>query len=201
MIVQKINTHVRDALNRLLQQFKGRPRIESFYTALIQQVQDLEDALYDMDAAMQLWNGSSTPAVGAQLDIIGDLVGIKRNGLPDNEYILFIFGKIADNFSDTTIETIITIFGYLFQGEVFLQELFPAGIGLEAFGSPIPPNLYPVAKGIVQQAMGAGIEIRYMAVSSHTNVFRYKGPNTIDAVNGYGTVSDPSQGGVYIGLI
>lgn len=200
MLATKINTHVKDALNRLLEQYKNRPLLNGFLTSLIQQIQDLEDAIFAMDEGRQLWNGTTTPAVGAQLDKLGEIVGIQRNGLPDNEYILFLFGKVAENFSDTTIPTILTIFGYLFQTEVFLQELYPAGIGLEAFGTPIPENLWKTAEDIVQQALGAGIQIRYSAISKTKRVFRFAGPNTTGQLNGYGTVSDPSQGGLYIGL-
>ena len=201
MLAPKITTHIQDALNRLLEQYKGRPLIAGFYTSFVEQIQDLEDAIFALDAGRQLYNGTSTPSFGEQLDQIGTIVGISRNGLSDAEYLLFIFGKIAENFSDSTIPTILNVIGYVFQApQVKIQELYPAGIAIEVLGSPIDPSLYPIAIGLVQAALGAGIELVFSAVAPTTNVFRFFASDTT-AANGFGDVNVPGSGGVFIGLI
>jgi len=201
-IVTKITTHVIDAEGRLLQQYKGRPRVQGLLGATVTQIQDLEDAIFAVDAARQLWNGTSVPAVGAQLDAIGDIVGIKRNGLSDAEYILFIFGKIAENYSDTTIPTIGAIIGYLFQGtSVLIQNYYPASISFEVGGSTIPPTLYALARNLVQAALGAGIRLAFGAVSTHDRIFRFAGPGVDGALNGFPDSNVPGSGGVFVGLI
>jgi hypothetical protein len=201
MLATKITNHVQQALQRLLQQYKGKARIEGFYTSFVEQIQDLEDAIYALDAGRQLYNGTSTPAVGEQLDQIGTIVGISRNGLSDAEYLLFIFGKIAENFSDSTIPTILSVIGYVFQApEVKIQEVYPAGIAIEILGSPIDPSLYDIAIGLVQAALGAGVSIVFAAVSPTVNTFRFESSDTTSA-NGWGDVNNPATGGVFSGLI
>ena len=202
MLVTQITTHVSDALGRLLQQYQGKPRMMSLISGPAQQIQDLENAIFALDAGRQLWNGTTSPAVGAQLDGIGQLVGIERNGLTDAQYILFIFGKIAENFSDTTVQTILNVIGYLFQAQTLVvQEIYPAGIAFEVFGSSIPPSLWPTANSLIQAALGEGIQLVFGAASSSTNVFRFAAPNVTGQNNGFSSVNDPSEGGGFIGLI
>lgn len=201
MLAQQITNHVQQALARLLQQYQGRTFVTGLYTALIDQIQDLENAIYELDAGRQLWNGTNSPAVGEQLDQLGTIIGIQRNGLSDAEYLLFLFGKIAENFSDTTIPTILNVVAYLFQAQtVQITELYPAGIGLSVIGTPIPPSLYPVAKALVQAALGAGIQLVFAAASPNTNVFRMYAPGE-GSDNGFGDVNNPNIGGGFIGLI
>jgi hypothetical protein len=201
MLATQITTHVQDALARLLQQYQGRVRIAGVYTAFIQQIQDLEDAIYALDAGRQLWNGTSTPAVGAQLDGIGTLVGIDRNGLSDQEYILFIFGKIAENFSDSTVSAVLAVIGYVFQAElVLIEEIYPAGLYIVILNPAVPQSLFTVAGNLVQNAIGAGI--RLVLVESDTlATFRYAGAGVDGATNGYADVNTPGTGGVYAGVI
>lgn len=202
MIVQKIDTHVQDALDRLLVQYKGLPRIKGLITALVQQIQDLEDAIYDLDQGRQFWNGTTTPAIGAQLDVIGLIVGIARNGLSDQQYILFIFGKIAENFSNGTRPEIATIVNNMFQAQTtIIKDYYPAGIGFEAIGSGIPSRLFELAKGIVEGGLSAGVKLVYAAASENTDVFRFYAPGIDGATNGFSGLSQPSIGGKFIGLI
>lgn len=202
MIATQITTHVQDGLGRLLEQYKNKANIQGFYTAFLQHIQQLENALFSLDAGRQLWNGTTTPAVGAQLDLIGEIVGLPRSGMPDATYLLFIFGKIAENNSDTTIPTILSIIAYLFQAtNVVVQETYPAAISMQVFGSALSPSLYSSAKQIVQQAIGAGIKLIFVGASSSTNVFRFFGPGVVGSINGFGDVSNPGIGGGFIGLI
>jgi len=202
VIVQQIFTHTQDALARLLAQYVGMPRVQSLITTFSAQIQDLENAIYPLDEGRAFWNGTTTPAIGAQLDIIGSLVGINRNGLSDQQYILFIFGKIAQNYSDGTRPTMAVVVQNLFQAQISLiQDYYPAGLGVEAIGSEIPPSLYPIAKAIVEGALGAGIKLTYAAASQDTNVFRFYTSGIDGAVSGFSDIYNPTIGGKYIGLI
>lgn len=201
MVVTKITTHITDGLNRLLAQYKGQPNLTAAFTAFIEQFQEIEDATYDIDTAMQLWDGTETPALGSQLDAIGEIVGISRNGLPDDEYILFIFGKIAENFSDSTVQAIGTVVSYLYAvANPQLFELYPAAIAFEVTGSTIPTRLWKLALGLVANSIGGGITLAFGAASMETDVFSFDGPNS-GPNDGFGDANDPSVGGVFIELI
>lgn len=184
MIVQQINNHVQQALNRLLEQYRGLSNFAALITSLVTQIQDLENALYPLDQYRQLQF-----AYGAQLDGIGDIVGLKRNGLSDAEYFIFLIGAIAENNSDTTANTMITIILQVFQAtSVFYKN--PASPGLtpnhslrtSAFvaygvGSPLTdPSLFPIAEQIVQAALGAGISLIYLSTFNSQNAISTAGP-------------------------
>jgi hypothetical protein len=201
MLVQKITTHVKDGLDRLAEQYKNRPKIVAIHTSLYEQVQELEDAIFSIDEGRQIWNGTGTPSFGIQLDHLGEIVGISRNGLPDAEYLLFLFGKISENFSDTTLDAVLSVVGYLFQADqVISSECPPSGMIIEAFGSNIPEYLYPVAKLLIKSSMGAGIELVFASASPDEDIFSCDGENTNDS-NGCSDLDDPLSGGKFIGTI
>ena len=194
MLATEITNHVQQALDRLLQQYKGRPRITGFYTALVEQIQDLESATYSLNDGRQIFDGTNTPAIGAQLDAIGTIVGVSRNGLDDQQYILLIFGKNAENFSDDTAEAVLSVIQYVFQAEqVLLQEIYPAGLYISVLNPAIPQSLFAVAQNLVQNSIGAGIKL-VLSSSETTAAFRFAGPGVSGAVNGF-------DNGVFVGLI
>lgn len=200
MLAPEITNHIQQALARLMYQYQGLPRIQGFYAGFVQQVQDLEDAIFNLDAQRQLWDGTSTPAFGKQLDNIGTIVGISRNGLPDDEYLLFIFGKIAENNSDDTLAAVLSVIGYIFQAEqTLVQEIFPAALCVEVLNPAIPQRLYSIAVSLVQNALGAGIKL-IISSWTNTNVFRFAGSG-VGPQNGFGDVNTPGSGGVFVGLI
>lgn len=192
MLVVPITDHVQQALDRLMQQYKEQPRLAAIITALVQQIQDLEDAIYPLDVGRQL-----ATAVGVQLDGLGELIGLKRNGLDDATYRLFLIGTIAKNYSDTTLPTIQTILDLLLDPEVLLIfEKYPAAIAVEFSGSIREPSLYSLVATLVQGALGAGIRLAYMAVMDDTNPFRFllegsPGPQG----DGFADDEDPGSGG------
>ncbi len=203
MLATKITNHVQQALERLLQQYKGQPNLAAVITALVEQIQDLENAIFSLDEGRQLFNGTTYPSVGAQLDGIGELVGIQRNGLVDEEYLIFILGKIAENFSDTTIPTIVNIVGLLYNApDIFLKECYPGGIAYEVGNPELPENLFNVAKFLVQSSLGAAIAIVYIATYDQDDVFTLGNiAGTVTKGQGFGSTTNPAEGGGFASLI
>lgn len=199
MLAPYIPNHVAQALADLLQQYKGKPRIVGILTALVQQIQDLEDGIYPLNDGRQLAN-----AVGVQLDGIGEIVGLKRNGLDDDTYRIFIIGTIAKNFSDGTIPVIRTILILLFDAQYLLIfETYPAEIQVQFADSTRDPSLFPLISNLVQQALGAGIKLGSVTEFDVDNPFRFlmlpgqMGPQG----GGFGDANDPSVGGKFGGVI
>lgn len=205
MLVTEITNHVQQALQRLLTQYQLQPRIAAVITALVEQIQDLENGIYPINEGRQLWNGTTYPAVGAQLDGIGELVGIARNGLTDAEYLIFILGTIAENFSDTTINTITTIVSIFFRPtQLMAFEHFPAEMDFEVAGGPLDPSLYLTVALAIQASMGAGIKLGYIATFSETTAFKYDSALPFPMLTnnaGYGDATAPGPGGEYAGVI
>lgn len=220
MLATEITTHIADALARMLQQYKAIPpqfnlpitsvpnttipvsRFSSLIVVNADQFQDLENATFSLDAGRQLFNGTIYPAVGAQLDGIGELVGISRNGLIDAEYLVFILGTIAENYSDTTIAAVTNVVTLLFQvSTVISLEFFPAEMAFELpKSSPLQAFLYPIVSNIVQKTLGAGIGLGFLALYP-TLPFQFTYVGGPKVGGGFGSTLDPSAGGGFAGNI
>lgn len=178
MLANKITTHVTDSLNRLLEQYRGRVNITGLITAVSQHVQKIEDALYPVDQYRQLLS-----SYGQQLDNLGEIIGLKRNGLPDNQYLVLLLGTIAENNSDTTPTEMLNIVKTVFQAtSVFIKDpnstkgtSIPAQVAF-AVGSPtFPASLYPVIEQIILLSVGAAISVSYLVTFNAQGCFAFSG--------------------------
>lgn len=107
-MIKKINNHIKQAIERLLSQYRDKPRIEGLIEAFVQDIQSMEDTLIKM-----YLERSVNSAVGAQLDIIGNIVGQPRYGWHDAAYRIAILGKIGVNTSTGNPEDLIDLFKLL----------------------------------------------------------------------------------------
>lgn len=179
MIAAHVTTHVTDGLARVMAQYKNSPQLTALVTALLGQVQKMEDAFFAMDDGRFLWNGTTNPAIGAQLDLIGKIAGIQRNGMDDPTYLIFIVATIAQNNSDGSIPTILAICQGLFNPtRVALNEGFPAEVRIEVYGPTVTTSLYALICTIVQASLGAGVELSMIVSADATNALM------LDSVNG-----------------
>jgi len=174
MLITEITNHVEQALEKILQQYKGKPLVEGLLAALVEQIQALENAIYPLDAGRQLYN-----AIGAQLDGIGQLVNLPRNGLSDQEYLVFILGTIAEDYSDDTLQTVDNIVETLFAPTLLLAfEMFPAEAAFAVGNSSLindfgqSSSVVQQAINIIQKSIGGGIGLGSFTVCDPTNAFR-----------------------------
>lgn len=194
-----IPDHVAVALSQLLQQYKAKERIEGLLTALVQQIQDLEDAIYPLNQFRQL-----AYAYGVQLDGLGEIIGFERNGLDDETYRIFLIGTIAINYSDGTLTTVQTVLALLLDAQyILISEAFPAAINVEFSGSTRDPSLFPLIALLVQQALGATISLGFVGHFDPVNPFRFEklpsqpGPQG----GGFDDALDPGDGGLWAGVV
>lgn len=208
MLVTEITTHVQDALGRLLQQYQGKPGIAALLSAIVEQIQQLENGMFPIDQGRQIFNGS---AVGAQLDGLGQLIGLSRNGLTDAQYLVLLLGTIAEDNSDTTAETLLNIVQTVFEAtNVFIKDSnspgsYPLSLDSPAtvafgVGSPqIDPSLYPIVERIIQNSVGAGIAVYYLSSFDAANAFAMAGPQPW--VKGFADLNVPGSGGKFASLV
>lgn len=201
MLAPTITTHVQDALNRFLEQYKNRPYITAIMTALVDQIQDFENAAYPVANGRYLYNGTTYPAIGAQLDGIGELLDTERNGLPDSEYLIVLLGTIGQNFSDGTWETLLSLVETLTQATTIAAfEHHPAAMAY-CIQNPNPNfNFWPLVGKMIQAALGAGIDLAYVAiVPAGQTGFGFAGSNQSN-VGGFAPYSTAPQtsGGVWV---
>ena len=119
---------VEDGLNRLLHQWKDKPYAVGFLQSLLENVQVVED-LYQ-----QLLNERSIyTAIGVQLDVLGLILGIDRNGRDDEAYRAALLARISFNTGNSTPESMLEVLRLLTNSDVVdIWEHFPASAHLYA---------------------------------------------------------------------
>lgn len=153
-LTEKTN-HVTEALGNLIEQFKDKPIIAALLESWVEQLQDLETAIFTSEAAMRLDN-----AEGEQLDGLGAIVGEAREGRTDLFYRAAIAARISLNLSTATLEEIRALIRAV-AGTVTVDftEQFPAAFIAEIEEDIDPATVDPSQIGaIVRSARGAAIE-------------------------------------------
>jgi len=151
--MERITDHVPRALSRLAQQYRGKPKLAGTVTVLAKQIQEIEDMLFSILAE------TVDQAVGAQLDVLGRIVGEERLGDPDSNYRLRIKAGILLNVSSGTPEELLAIFRLLTSdlpgAVVQFEEQYPAALVVRILRVRI--NSPSTFAGILQAAKDAGV--------------------------------------------
>lgn len=92
------------ALDRLCEQFRGKPNIAALLMTLAEPACSLEDALQAL-----LTQRTLDTATGAQLDRLGVITGQPRNGLGDDTYRRYLRARITVNRSGGVVEDLLSI--------------------------------------------------------------------------------------------
>lgn len=116
-----------EAVGNLIDQFKGQADLESFIRAWAQQSQDAEVAAFGVLTLTTLAN-----AEGEQLDALGTVVGVEREGRTDADYRVRIGAQILLNNASGTIEDLIQLAVALGATTLELNEVFPAKLEIVA---------------------------------------------------------------------
>jgi len=192
MALTKITTHAEDAVARLLEQFRGGTTLPALVRAFSNQAQAAEDALWDVLVLRRL--GTAT---GAQLDVLGRILGQAREGRADADYVLWLRARMLLNLGSGRPEDLLALFASVTQGSTTLQleEQFPASIVLRVgSASTVDPAQ---AAAILQLAKAGGVRaILESATSIDTTSFAF---DTNDA--GYGDSTNGAVGGTYAAAI
>ncbi len=191
-MITKITTHSADAINRLLYQFKGFPKLSSLNTMQAKQIQDIEDAAFDFLMKIPL-----ETATGITLDRWGIVLDENRNALGDTEYRAVLKLKIAKNLCTGTAEDLIKFFNYMLSTDtVQLSELFPGVIYFTAIniilvGSPAE------VKEQLQQLCPAAVRIGWISIGTSPNPFAFATHPNIDS-RGFDTYPVQGIGGEFV---
>lgn len=193
MMVTKIENHVEVALDRLRQQYKGKPKIEGLFQAIIEEIQRLEDALIDLRDGRSIYT-----AEGAQLDIWGQVLNQDRGGLEDTPYRLVLLGQIAVNVSKGTPEDLIQVFS-LFTSPTYvsLNEFYPAAVQLTSVGGTPIGNIDDI-KSALRRACPAGVSID-LFTTAPGNPFVFDGDPDPNG-RGFEDLDNPGNGGFLVSI-
>lgn len=191
-----IPAHVAAALERLITQYKDRPRIVGLLEALLVDVQSEEDMFFDLRDERSLFN-----ATGVNLDRIGKIVGEARTpGDTEEEYRAKIQQRIFKNRSQGTPEVIIELVALLSGADrVTLLEGAIASFQI-MLDSEISDNevIMAIFQGI-KNSKAAGVYFSGLTGYEPDEDYFTCDPSTDGA--GFGDLNDPNVGGKFAKLL
>lgn len=127
MTVVRQDDHYAESLTMLLEQFKGKASIAALLASSMTQVQELEDEAFNVLTLRAL-----DVAEGAQLDAIGTIVNLLRDGLTDTEYRARLRIQILINLSSGTAADVLEVFRQLVPtGALLWTDNHPAAFTLD----------------------------------------------------------------------
>lgn len=176
--------HVERAVAQLIEIFR-KPRNGEWLAVTVGQVQELEDALWSLLTAFDL-DADST--AGAQLDLIGKIVGERRGALTDVQYRPALRARILTNSSNGRIEDLIGIIKALVPsatlGDIHIVEHYPAALTIELYDDFTGALPETIAR-MLRQAKPAGVRLNFVPVNTGETLI-WRSPAGSDAVNGWG---------------
>lgn len=122
--------HAARGVERLIERYR-RPRTSALLASWLGEVQAVEDALWQL-----LVERSIDTAEGAQLDVLGAIVGQPRRGMDDDTYRVWIEARNQVNRSSGTTSEMLSIARALLPWDSVLawEEYYPAAVVLRVDG-------------------------------------------------------------------
>lgn len=199
MLIIPITDYLTQTQALEMQQYKGSARFNVVIAAIVEQVQEFETQIFAVNDGRTLYG-----SVGQQLDNLGTLFNVARNGLSDDEYRLFLIGAIAEDNSDTTIETILDVALLLFRPQrALLFETFPAEIVIDLYVIALRVDLWPLVFPMIQKSLGGGIKLGSVVTADLTSPFRFSDAPGASvppgATVGFADSMNPGAGGGLLG--
>lgn len=178
-----IPDHAALGLSLLPMQLQGKARLEAVLEVLLEQVQQLEDALYPL-----LSEASVANAQGSMLDQLGRLVGEPRQARSDTDYRAAIALRIERNNSRGEADRLIRVLKRLTGAtSVEYSEPWPGVVQLTFDGQTIPSDLRAAMEAI------APVGVRLLLIQTFSPPFAFSAdadPNLPPGAQGF---SDTSQ--------
>lgn len=156
-MLEHITDHAAQAQARVIQKLKDKPKLAAFLATINRQHQEIEDAFW------QLYSQRSIDtAVGDPLDILGKIVGERRDGSLDADYRLRIRARIRANLSNGTVEDIFRVFRALLGSSAALAtftwvDAWPARFVFTIGAVAIPTPQVPIFVRFLYDSKAGGV--------------------------------------------
>jgi hypothetical protein len=192
--------HVEIGLNNLARtgELLGLPRLNGVLVAILTQANDLEAVLQDLFTITSIENSE-----GAQLDVIGIVLGTPRTGLDDFRYRSVLRATIAVNRSFGTPPDIYLV-AHLFVGDgatgFEITEHYPAKFALIAKDVSLDFLSANILARLLRKAKSIAVGMRLWFADDVDNAFTFSsqlGVIESDPLLGFGWTGDLLLGGGY----
>lgn len=160
----------------LLEQFRGRARLEALLCSYLERISELELAIVEVRNLRDL-----DSAAGEQLDVIGRIVGESREGRTDDDYRRFLRVRILINKSTGTPEELIAAAVLVTQPDAIeLVESFPAFVTVTAFAGGAVADGGKVNE-VLQLMKPAGVGLLYVfSATTPEETFKFATGTTVE---------------------
>ena len=156
MAIERIY-HVDQGYERLLEVFKDKPNIKAMIEIYFEQHDDLEKAILEVLNSRHF--SEINTVIGAQLDVIGELVGQDRNGQSDADYRKSLQFRVGVNTSNSTPAYILNLLKTVTEStRVRYFPYYPAAYIMEFNGDSVPQNLLAE----MQRSTAAGVNAGFI---------------------------------------
>lgn len=200
MAYEHLDDHVEAGLDLLIDHFKEKPILEAYIRSFLRRIQELEDATRDVYEGRLL-----DVAVGAQLDVLGRIVGQARSSEDDELFRARIRTRIRANRSHGNPEDMIEV-AALASGSANLTYLepYPATIYVDTLEG-LSSDEAAIVHHFLRLAKPAGVALAYHYSSDDEDdsfAFSDSDNAETDTDRGFGG-DDPTtgDGGRWIGAL
>lgn len=153
----------------IVQQFKNSENFNKVLQILAAQIDDI---ITTSEQIKTLWDIDKS--VGKQLDLIGDLLGLQRQGYNDEEYRFFLKVQILENASSGLVEELKSFLKFMTEATRVVYYPYPlAAYTIYSDGAKIIDNISQRMKNAT--AAGIGVDV-YLSAGFRPIVF----PHIID---------------------
>jgi hypothetical protein len=203
----KNTEYTAQGLTRLVTAFRDKPRIAALLASYLDEIQEIENAAFDIYLDRMLRGGTVTDDIANK---IGKMVGQNREGFDTPTYLLLITARIAANRSDGKRETLIRIAKLLIPDTlIFVYQFNPQSLLMIPQG-PVPFDPYLIARQFLLPAVAGGEGFMFgwvlqpiasslmygYSVANGTTV-----PTTAQSPGWSGNGGTPIDGGLFGGMI
>lgn len=183
----------------MLHQFFGKTRLEGVAAALGVELQSLEDGIYQLLSEVNLDTG-----VGAQLDLIGKVLGVPRLGLSDENYRVRLRVEILVRASRGTIDDLLGIvraaMALILDASYSLSEPSTATVEITFTGTV--GTLFPVELlSFLERARVYGVQLWLVRADEDAFTFATGTEEELDTSEGWGDALDSDVGGYLSGIV
>ena len=186
-------------IDLLIQQFRDKPIIGARLTIFNAMLQEIADTLVGIGSLKSI-----DDAVGMQLDNIGGVLGVIRNGLSDSDFRVVLSVQILLNHSCGEPSSLIRAARMLTNpAKVLYSEYYPAHV---VIGLSIPQSIPSNMMQVLQSVKAGGVGLTVVSAVDDADVFRfdigkgfselygvgyYYGNLNLSGSGGSGTAADP----------
>lgn len=163
MTLERISRHFGEAIVKLIPPLWGRPVIAAILRSYINQVQELEDAAFEVMGAFDVNTCDAT-----RLAVLGRVVGQPNQGWDTETYRAVVRAKIATNRShgreDDIVQVVRLVLGPDGDGMgVTVTSFAPAAMRVEPTGGTVPTSARTALRTLLPHARAAGVQQHLVA--------------------------------------